>query len=168
VSTPTTSGTRKQFDPDLYAEHDAAARDAVRSYLLSRGLYVTDNDDKYGPDICVYVGFSLAYHIEVEVKRTWAAGTDFTYPNLQIPGRKGKLLTYSRKPIEFWVLRADLQQALVVTGWTLADTPLVEVPNKLVPEGEQFYSVPLEECILLDLLGPPGPPDTTDTPEEVP
>jgi hypothetical protein len=153
------NGTYKQFDIELYRENDKRARAAVAEYLNGQGLYCHPNEDKYGPDLCVYTGYKHKYYVETEVKLAYRppqSGVpdnwrgEFPFPTVQIPERKLKF-TRSGKPVEFWVLSADLQFAIVISEEVLCSAPLVEVPNSLVASGEQFIQVPIEQVQILNL-----------------
>lgn len=142
---------RKQFSQELHTQNDIPARLAVSQYVEQSGLYVRENEDKYGPDLVVYRGFRPAYYIEVEVKRVWRAGRDtFPYPTVQLPERKQKFLKLGM-PIEFWLLREDLQYAVIVPDFVLEKSPLVEVPNKYMQSGELFFQVDISQCQVVDI-----------------
>lgn len=138
--------TRKKFNQKIFDETDAAARGAVSRYIESNGLYVVDNTEIYGPDLVVYTGYTPSYYAEVEIKRVWrSTQQEFPWPTIQLPERKAKFLGLGL-PIEFWILREDLDRALVIEGTVVQMSPLVEVPNKYVASGELFYQVPVSEC----------------------
>lgn len=143
---------KKKFDEDLYSSNDERARATVFRYINEQGLYAVDNPDIYGPDIIVYSGLQPKYYIEVEVKQVWknTEAGEFPYPTVQLPHRKKKFLD-GPLPIEYWILSADCSHVLIIPDSVLNDSLLVEVPNKYVSEGELFYSVLLEQCILLEL-----------------
>lgn len=155
--------TRKPFDRDLYNENNERAIDAVLAELTDEGLYAVRNDDLYGPDIVVYKGFRPFYYVEVEVKRVWPADSDFPWPTIHLPERKSKFLRLG-KPIEFWILRSDLTETLVVPDVIINSNMLHIVPNRLVGDGEQFYVVPVAECINRKL----GSTDDSDKEETTP
>ena len=134
----------KKFDRKLFEEFDKLARDAGKRYWKAKGYHVVDNIDRYGPDLIVTpVGgseYSIGdFYCEVEIKRP-------QYAHIQIPGRKAKFLNKDKYnlPICFLVLNADQTYGYLIQGDTLAETPLVEVPNKYVWKGEKFFRVPKE------------------------
>mgnify|MGYP003628913090 FL=1 len=140
----------KRFDRELFEKFDKLARDAGKRYWKAKGYHVIDNTDRYGPDLIVTpVGgdeYSNGdFYCEVEIKRPWK-GKDFQYPQIQIPGRKAKFLNKDKYnlPICFLVLNADQTYGYLIEGETLAETPLVEVPNKYVWKGEKFFRIPAE------------------------
>lgn len=154
---------RKKFDPTLFAENDARARAAVMHALNGDGMYVQPNDDKYGPDLCVYVGYRHKYYVECEIKRVWKSDQDtFPWTTVQVPERKAKFTRegspktptgrmpqlHTWKEVEFWILREDCQVAIIIPESVLSSSPLVEVPNSQVSSGEKFYQVPISECII--------------------
>lgn len=144
-------GAYKHFDQKLFNQNDFPARSRVLDYISSHGLYAIQNDDKYGPDLVIYKGFRPSYYVEVEVKRVWKGSQGyFPWDTIQIPERKGKFLNMGL-PIEFFILRADLEMAVIIDGATIEKSPLVEVPNKLITAGEKFYQVPTTECNIAHL-----------------
>lgn len=145
------SDTRKPFSLELYQENDEKARNAVMQYLNDEDLYVKPNDDRYGPDLCVYLGYKHKAYIEVEVKRVWKADQDtFPWSTVQIPERKRKF-TKTTKSVEFWILRSDLKMAVIIPDYILDSSDSVEVPNSMVSSGEKFIQVPIEQCIIRSL-----------------
>lgn len=145
----------KQFSEELYQANDTQACDVVMGYVASNGLYASRNPDKYGPDILVYHGFTPEYYIEVEVKRVWKAGTDFPWQSIHLPERKKKFLE-AELSIEFWLLREDMEQAIVVPELVVRNSELITVENKLVSKGEQFFDIQLDECILIEFTNSAG------------
>lgn len=145
---------RKPFSQEIYNETDAVARSRVREYMSSAtGLFAVDNEDQYGPDIIVYKGLKRTYYAEVEVKRVWGAGQDaFPWTHINLPERKVKFLKLGL-PIEFWILRSDMNMAVVISGEVVEASPSEEVRNKYVPEGELFRKIDITQCNLVDLRG---------------
>jgi len=81
------------------------------------------------------------YH-EVEVSQQWTEGVH-PYPNGSIPERKIRLLDkHVGCLLFFWMLRKDLNRALVFSSCHMKERYLIEVPNRLEPEGEYFYRIP--------------------------
>ncbi len=148
-------GKYKPFSNELFRDNDSRAIEAVTNYLCKQGEFASRNKEKYQPDIVVYgsAGFQKASYVEVEVKRVWRNDQpEFPWDSVQIPERKLKYLR-KRLEVEFWVLRSDLQYAVVVPGIVVGASPLVEVPNKLVSTGEKFVQIPLNQCTLVQLVG---------------
>lgn len=146
-------GVHKKFDQQLYAINDSRGVSRVISYLLDAGLFCTVNDDKYGVDIQVFTGFKLAYHVEVEIKQAWKGGPGFPFPTVNLPERKRKFAELP-KPVEFWVLSNNLEWAIIVPDFAVTDDKLAEVSNKYIGQGEKFFQVPVDQCII-KYLGPP-------------
>lgn len=146
-------GLRKRFDPELKQANDGPAVAAVLAYLEEQGVpRAVQNPDLYGPDIVLWRGLRPTSYIEVEIKRVWREGTEFPWRTLQLPERKGKFRRLGL-PIEYWILRADRLQALVIPEAALDDpsSSLVEVPNRLVAGGEYFYQIPVNLCSTIHL-----------------
>lgn len=143
---------RKEFDPSLYADNNSRAIAAVLHHLHESGIYATENPDKYGPDIIIYRKYKPVSYVEVEVKLVWKSNQEqFPFPSVQLPERKKKFMQLGL-PCEFWILREDVQYAVSIPDSVLGDERLVEVPNRLVSNGEYFYQIPVEECSLVELL----------------
>lgn len=142
---------RKQFDPELFAENDMRARAAVLGYLHSEGIHAIENPDLYGPDLIIYSGYRPISYSEVEIKRVWRQedGT-FPWPTIQLPERKAKFLR-KRLPVEFWILNSTCTYAVVIPETELSSSILKEVPNSQVAEGERFFQIPIENCIIKSL-----------------
>lgn len=145
------SNIHKRFDLELYRQNDVPARDAVLSYLISRGSYVVYNPDQYGPDLILYSGYRPISYVEVEIKRVWRADQEqFPWSTVQLPARKKKFAT-GKMHCDFWILREDLKCALVISDVLLVDERLAMVPNRYVAEGEFFYQIPITECSLITI-----------------
>lgn len=150
------TGSYKQFDPAAYKQHNAPAIRAVLLYLESIGLYATENDDRYGPDIVVWKGFSPAYYIECAQRTGWQSDD---WPNswnpVRIEERKLHLFAHTLSyPCEYWIVSGDAKVSLTISEGIIrqcAAAGLVEVPNSRVAAGEKFICVPLDECNQLDL-----------------
>lgn len=143
--------TRKKFSEDLHRNYDSPARYAVMDYVSRNGLFVQDNDDKYGPDLIAYRGLKPYSYIEAEVKKVWRADQDiFPWDTIHLPERKEKFLKLG-KPIEFYILREDLARAVVIPDFVVANSPKVEVKNKYIQEGELFFRIDITKCELVYL-----------------
>lgn len=146
-------GAYKKFSTELHKEFDDSACTAVLKHLIEDlGLYAVRNDDMYGVDIVVFGGLRKpASYVEVEVKKVWRQDQDvFPWKDINIPTRKEKFLKLGL-PTEFWVLREDLNMAIVIPDIILEKAPRVEVPNKYNASGELFFKVLIEDCILKDM-----------------
>ena len=142
---------RKPFDKALFEQNDYKAREIVKDYIGASGLYVRDNPDIYGPDLIVYKGFKPLSYVEVEIKKVWKAGQDeFPWKTIQLPERKSKFLNLGL-PIEFFILREDMQMAVVIPDYVISSKQLKEVKNKYVAEGEKFFQVDVSDCNIADL-----------------
>lgn len=144
-------GSYKPFDEDLYNKFDGPAKQAVSNHLSLCGYAVFVPPENYGADLYSEFKEIRIYH-EVEVSQGWEKN-EHPYPKGSIPERKIRLVNrHMNEPLYFWMLRADLKRALVFPGFRLRDRFLVEVPNKMIPEGEMFYRIPKELGKEFDLL----------------
>ena len=143
--------TRKPFDRKMFDATDNPAREAIRDYIGRSGLYVRDNPDAYGPDLIVYKGFKPLSYVEVEVKLVWKPEQyEFPWDTIQLPERKLKFLNLGL-PIEFFILRADLERAVLIPDYVVAKSPIEEVKNKYVKVGELFCRIDIRECQVIDI-----------------
>ena len=136
---------RKRFDKELFTENDSPARLAGIRYWSALGYIAAPNYDKYGPDLIV-ITESERFYSEVEIKRVWS-GETFQYDTLQIPERKRKY-TGLDLPCTFMVFNNEQTLVFLCESSTLVTSPIVEVPNKFVPEGELFFQVPIKRVKL--------------------
>lgn len=125
----------KKFSPSLYASNDGAKIIAIE-YFTSIGKHAIVNPDDYGIDLIV----DGRFYCEVEVKHNWDKD-EFPFKTLQVPFRKMKFVNLD-KPSYFMVINKHRTRAIVVKHTDLLDSPVVEVPNKYLPEGEKFFQVP--------------------------
>jgi len=128
----------KPFDPELFDKYDSSARKATAEFLRSKGYEVRDHPDKYAHDL-IATKDGTKYLIECEVKGVWQTGA-FQFSTIQIPARKLKFATEGA--IHF-VWRTDLKDALYFWCSILHELEPVIIPNRLMPEGELFFHVPV-------------------------
>jgi hypothetical protein len=134
----------KPFSPELYATNDNA-KFLIVDWLEGKGYAAEINPDQYGIDILAR-GKGRTLRVEVEVKHNWMTGS-FKYDTLQIPQRKAK---FAKDPDTwFVVMNHDRTHALLCSGESVLSSDLVEVPNKLVSEGERFFQIPVSQCFLI-------------------
>ncbi len=130
---------RKKFDQDLYNKNDPAKLKAIE-YFKSKGMTAIVNPDDYGVDLIV----DDKFYCEVEVKHSWK-NDRFAFPTLQIPERKTKFAKISDKPVMFMVINSNHTHAFLANKVDVLGSPMKEVPNKYVPEGEMFYQIPVRK-----------------------
>jgi hypothetical protein len=144
-------GLHKKFDPDLYAKYDGPAKDAMAEHLRCSGHVPTIPEEDYRADLYSTFEDLKMYH-EVEVSQLWDKG-EHPFPLGSIPERKSRLLDkHVGCLLFFWMLRKDLKRALCFSSCHLKERYLVEVPNKVHPEGEYFYRIPKQLGKEFDLL----------------
>lgn len=140
----------KKFSKKLHEENDREARELAKEFFASIGYFLKDNPDEYGPDlVCTSYLFEtkdLGY-VECEIKYNWQSGV-FPFETLQIPARKSKFLD---KQIVFFVINAERSKAAVVLGKDVASSPTQVVSNKYVKDGEEFFQIPVDKVIFVDL-----------------
>ena len=131
---------RKKFDKKLYSNNDPAKLMAI-SYFERRNRTAIVNPDDYGIDLIV----DGKFYCEVEVKHNWK-GSKFPFNTVQIPERKSKF-TVLDKPVMFMIINSEHTHALLMKGTDVSESPLKEVKNKFVSDGEMFYQVPIDKTI---------------------
>lgn len=136
---------RKRFSKSLHSENDTPARAAAMRYWKALGYNVYENANNHIPDLTIETE-NARFYSEVEVKRIWK-GEAFQYDTLQIPERKRKY-TGLDLPCTFMVFNNEQTHVFLCESSTLVASPIVEVPNKFVPEGELFFQVPIN-CVKL-------------------
>jgi len=145
-------GRYKNFEQDEYKANDARAKDAVCQFISKvPGRMISPPKEDYGPDILVYdqTKDSWRYH-EVEVKLVWVGPWPMDrWSTIHLPERKGKLMEYG--DISFWVLSKDLSQAWVTKDCVVKKSPLEEIPNTKIANGELFYNIPISCSYFVDL-----------------
>ena len=137
----------KQFGEEQHAIHDAKAKEAVRKFWVKHGYECIENPDDFGVDLLVE-GKGRKFGCEVETKTGWH-GPEFEFPTLRIPFRKQK---FTHDHVTFFVLNSGRTHAAVVSRQTLLKSPVVQVKNKMVPMGDYFYEIALEDVEFINLL----------------
>ena len=138
--------TRK-FDKESYKLNDKRAKDTIRRWLDSRGIY-SHIDEDYGVDIKAYNPDTKRFsNHEVEMKNMWDGDWPCHWNTIHIPERKKKLLHNDR--LFFWIIKGDCSEAWFINGGSLTDSILEEVPNRCIAQGERFFKVPIEKCKLV-------------------
>ena len=137
----------KYFDKSQYVLHDAHAKQVARQFWIKLGYDCIENPDEYGVDLLVE-GKERKFGCEVEVKTGWH-GPEFNYPTLHIPFRKKK---FTKGRVTFFVLNNARSHAAVVGRNDVVKSPIVKVPNKMVPSGDLFYDVAVQDAKIINLL----------------
>jgi hypothetical protein len=145
VESVASTSKRKRFSKSLHSENDTPARAAAMRYWKALGYNVYENANNHIPDLTIETE-NARFYSEVEVKRIWK-GEAFQYDTLQIPERKRKY-TGLDLPCTFMVFNNEQTHVFLCESSTLIASPIVEVPNKFVPEGELFFQVPVN-CVKL-------------------
>lgn len=133
----------KKFSKALFERNDAKARKITKEFYAKRGIELRDNPDKYGVDLIRYEGENIVGYTECEIKNVWRED-NFPYGSVQFPERKGKFAYTTDLPVEFFMLNAKCNRALIVDGKDLLRSPLREIRNVYVSQGEAFFQVPLK------------------------
>ena len=137
----------KPFSPELHAENDGPAKDAVMAYIKRAWKLDPREGGKYDVDIDVYERGALIAHVEVEKRSHWVG--HFPFPTVNIPIRKRKFFLLDLPTLLFSV-KTDLTQALYTKGDIILDSQVINNPNKYLKD-EQFFSVPIRYWKLVNL-----------------
>jgi hypothetical protein len=135
-----------KFNQRLYDENDKRAKDALRKYLDSLGIYTFIQED-YKADI---KGFREE-HYEAEIKNTWKEDWPVSWRTIHIPARKKKYMD-DGKTVIFWIFNYNCSQAWRIHGDHLTEDHIENIPNKRYPEGEPFYNIPTRLGKLVEII----------------
>jgi hypothetical protein len=95
--------------------------------------------EKYKVDLlCKRAGKVIGY-AEVEVREPY--GNKFPFTTVHVPARKVKLLD-NGLPTVYFAVNRDFTRLMWVRTEKIAQYIPIEVPNKMIPNGECFYNVP--------------------------
>ena len=137
-------GKTKRFNRELYNRTDGLAKDAIQKYLTKNKHIILTVQEKYSCDIESLSADGTLCFSEAEIKFSWAEEWPKTWEDVRIPYRKQKLLDKIEKDLTFYVLRADCKEAWVIPDTVMKEhATVVEVPNRYVPTGEKFFSIPV-------------------------
>ena len=137
---------RKPFNQAVHDACDPPAREAVIRFHESRGYYAKPFD-KYKVDLIIENEFMVPVgYAEIEM-RDWE---ECPFSTIHIPERKKKLFD-NDMPTTYFVVSKSLKRAWWCKTEEILESPLIEVKNKAVPEGEYFYDVPVDKFRCVDL-----------------
>lgn len=136
----------KPFNQAVHDACDPPAREAVIRFHESRGYYAKPFD-KYKVDLIIENEFMVPVgYAEVEL-RSWNI---CQYQTIHVPERKKKLVE-NDMPTTYFAVANDLKTAWWCTAEDILGSPLIEVKNKDVANGEYFYDVPIQKFRCVDL-----------------
>ena len=141
----------KPFSQEVHDTYDPPAREAVAEWVFHTwGMKAFPNPDKYGVDLLVKRSGNVVGYIEVEARNWSQEDTKCPYKTIHIAQRKYKLLD-NELPTLFFAVTRDFKNAYWCKSAYVLESPLKEIPNKDVKEGEYFYDVPIEKFSYIDL-----------------
>ena len=149
---------RKRFDPVAYKQSDNKAKKCITKYLTSIGHTVLDTEENFGVDLTSTLE-NIVYNHEVEMKNMWEGDWTTVWKDINIPFRKNRLIVqvFDNDPLAnfyFYIIRGDCEVAWKMDATIVKDSPVVEVPNRAVREGEYFFKVPVDKAELIWLEEP--------------
>lgn len=145
------SNPKRQFNRALYEAYDAPAREALVSYLESKGHVIVSNEENYNVDV-VSQKNGLTYYNEAEVKTAWKADWPTHWAEIRLPERKKRLKDkYPDGVLNFYIFRPDFKQAWRIKDTFLAEENLKEAKGRNIFKGEKFFHIPYTEAELIKL-----------------
>ena len=145
-------GRTKKFNKQLYNKSDKTSKDAIVSYLKKKKHSITNVVEKFSCDIESISEDGTVCFSETEIKYSWKGEWPSSWKDVRIPYRKQKLLDKIEKNLTFYVLRDDCKEAWVISDIALEKyATVIEVPNRYVPDGEKFFSVPVDKIYKISL-----------------
>ena len=147
---------RKRFDPIAYKQADSKAKECITNYLISLGHTVFDTEENFGVDVMSTLE-NTAYNHEVEMKHMWEGDWPTAWKDINIPFRKNRLIVQvfdndSFANFYFYIIRGDCEVAWRMDANVVKASPVIEVPNRAVKEGEYFFKVPVDKAELIELV----------------
>ena len=144
---------RKRFDPIAYKQSDNKAKNCITNYLKTIGHTVLDTEENFGVDL-VSTLEGITYNHEVEMKHMWEGDWPEWWKDIHIPFRKNRLIVqvFNADPLAnfyFYIIRGDCEVAWKMDANMVKDSPVVEVPNRAIREGEYFFKVPVDKADLI-------------------
>ena len=132
-----------------YTEEDGkfgkVAEQAIHNWLINNGYQVTPlPHGKYKWD-CLAESETEKAYVEVERRNSWKSG-QFSFSTVHVPVRR-----YKSGDAWLFIVRHDLDAALVAFFKNFLVSNVVEVANKFVASGEEFFNMPIEWCLPIDM-----------------
>ena len=137
----------KAFEQEQWELFDAPAKNVVTKFWMDLGYECIEKYNDYGIDLLVK-GTGKEFGCEVEVKLGWH-GPGLNFPTLQICSRKKKFMS---PPSMFIVINNSLTHGAVVGSKLVLQSPIIEVKNMTVQDGQRFFDIPAENINVINLL----------------
>jgi hypothetical protein len=133
-----------KFTIERFEKYDGKGKNAVIRYMQSKGCHCAPNDDIYGIDLlCTDLSNpDKSYKVEVEVRRWDNSGGLCPYDTIHIPYRKEKFLS---EKFYYFIVTFDESHIYWTTSDAIKNSPIIEVPNQAINQGELFYNVPIDQ-----------------------
>ena len=144
---------RKQFSRALYEAYDGKAKDRLVEYLISVGHTIVSTEENFNVDVVSQKG-DYTYFNEAEVKTGWKGDWNTNWAEIRLPERKGRLVKmYQEKNgvLNFYIFRADMQQAWRIKDTLLTEESLKEAKGRYIAKGEKFFHIPYTDAELINL-----------------
>jgi hypothetical protein len=132
-------GAYKTYEQSLSDKYDTPGRAFIKHAAKLKWDVDAEDYKTYKVDLlCKRAGKVIGY-AEVEVREPY--GNTFPFTTVHVPARKDKLLD-NGLPTVYFAVNRDFTRLMWVRTEKIAQYIPIEVPNKMVPNGECFYDVP--------------------------
>jgi hypothetical protein len=144
-----TIGINKPFNQRTFDKNDPPARQAVKQYFYDYGktrngkpIILIDNPKKYEPDLMT---LDKSEYFEVYHCLTWLPKSIlWPYPHYNLPQNKGEYAT--RLKVNQVAIDKEYKHIAII-GWQdtrnwVLHNGVIEVPNRMVLNGEYMYKIP--------------------------
>lgn len=141
----------KKFNQELHDICDPPTREAVTKWLnMKWGVDAEPNPDKYAVDLVIKRAGKIVAYAEVEVRDWLQESTHCPYDTIHVAARKKKLLN-NQLPTLFFAVTRDYKNAYWTKSDAILESPMREIKNTAVSDGEFFYDVPKKSWKYVDL-----------------
>ena len=142
---------KRPFSKALYEAYDEPARNALVTYLESKGHTIVSNKENFNVDV-VSQKNGITYYNEVEVKTAWKGEWPPHWAEVRLPERKKRLKDkHTDGVLNFYIFRPDFKQAWRIKDTLLTQDSLKEAKGRYIQKGEKFFHIPYTSAELIEL-----------------
>jgi hypothetical protein len=132
-------GSYKPYEQARSDKYDTPGRAFVKTIAKLKWNVDAVDYETYKVDLICRRNGSVIGYAEVEVREPYTY--KFPYDTVHVPSRKDKLMS-NGLPTVYFVVNKNFDRLMWIRTDKIEKYSQVEVPNKLVPNGEMFYDVP--------------------------
>ena len=140
----------KQFSHEENDKYDLPAKRAVAWWLAWKYGMEAAEYEEYKIDLILHLNGSLHSFMEVEVRNWLGANNLCPFQTIHVGLRKAKLLD-NTAPTYFAAVTNDFKHAYICGAKDIVTSPIKEISNVHVEQGEYFYDVPVDRFKLVNL-----------------